>query len=189
MNLAVFASGNGSNFAAIAKAIKQKKIKVNKLILICDQPQAYVLKRAQKANVKIILIRREDFVSKSDFEEAIRERLKAYKINFIVLAGYMRILSPSFVRAYRHRIINIHPSLLPDFKGAHAISDAFKRKAEITGVTVHFVDEQVDHGPVILQHQVKIKNTDTLSSLESRIHRVEHKIYPEAINLWIKRKV
>lgn len=189
LNLAIFASGNGSNFSAIVKAVKQNKIKAKSVILVCDQPEAFVIKRAQKAKIRVILIRRQDFTSRADFEEAIIQRLRNYKINLIALAGFMRILSASFVKRYRNRIMNIHPSLLPDFKGAEAIKDAFNHKAASTGVTVHFVDEQVDSGPIILQQEIKISKKDTLLSLEKKIHSVEHKLYPEAIRLFISGKI
>jgi phosphoribosylglycinamide formyltransferase 1 len=187
MILAVFASGNGSNFSAIVKAIKQRKIKAKSIILVCDKPGAFVIKRAQKAKVQVVLVRREDFISRADFEKAIIQRLKSYKVDLIALAGFMRMLSPVFVKQYRNRILNIHPSLLPAFKGAQAIKDAFDQKVPFTGVTVHFVDEEMDHGPVILQKQIKIRSSDTLASLEKRIHRLEHKLYPQAIKLFFLR--
>lgn len=182
MNLAIFASGNGSNFAALVKAAKDKKIKVKSIVLVSDQPEAFVVKRAQKAKITAILVRRQDFSCRADFEAAIIQRLKNYKIDLIALAGFMRMLSPSFVKLYHKRIINIHPSLLPAFKGACAIKDALEAKVSFTGVTVHFVDRKMDHGPVILQKSIKIKRTDTLNSLEKRIHALEHKLYPQAIN-------
>ena len=189
MNLAVFASGRGSNFSAIARAIKQGKIKARLRILVCDQPQAPVIKRAQIAGVRVVLVRRQDFTSRFDFEAAITQRLKNYKIDLIVLAGFMRLLSPDFVKRYRNRVMNIHPSLLPAFKGAQAIKDAFDAQAGSTGVTVHFIDEKVDHGPIILQQKIKIRSKDTLVSLEKRIHSSEHKLYPQAINLFISGKL
>jgi len=182
LNLAIFASGNGSNFSALVKAVRQKKIKAKLVVLVCDKPEARVVKRAQKAKVIAILAKREDFTNRVDFEAAIIQRLKNYRIDLIALAGFMRMLSPGFVKLYHKRIINIHPSLLPAFKGAHAIRDALKAKADFTGVTVHFVDKEMDHGPVILQKEIRIKRADTLSSLEKRIHVLEHKLYPQAIN-------
>lgn len=182
MNLAIFASGNGSNFTALVKAVKEKKIKAKFVVLVCDKPEAFVVKRAQKGKITVILVKREDFASRADFEAAIIQRLGNYKIDLIALAGFMRMLSPGFVKLYRNRIINIHPSLLPAFKGAHAIRDAIEAKVSFTGVTVHFVDNQMDHGPVILQKQIKIKRTDTLNSLEKKIHTLEHELYPQAIN-------
>ncbi len=189
MNLAIFASGCGSNFLAIVKAIKQNKLKVKLQILVSDQPQALVIKRARVAGVRVVLVKREDFASRLDFEAAIIQRLKDYQIDLIVLAGFMRILSPGFVKRYHNRIINIHPSLLPEFKGAHAIKDAFNSGVGSTGVTVHFIDQEVDHGPIILQQKIMIRSKDTLASLEKRIHSLEHKLYPQAIKLFISGKI
>jgi len=189
VNLAVFASGRGSNFSAIVKAIKQNRIKAKLRILVCDQPQAAVIKRAQLAGVRVVLARRQDFSSRIDFEAAIIQRLEDYKIDLIALAGFMRVLSPAFVKQYRNRILNIHPSLLPAFKGAHAVGEALASGADFTGVTVHFVDEKVDHGPIILQSKIKIRGQDTAASLEKRIHLLEHKLYPQAIKLLISGKI
>ena len=189
MNLAVFASGNGSNFSAIVKAIKEKKIKVGFLVLVCDKPEAFVIRRAQKAGVPVILVRRQDFANRIDFERAIIQRLKSYKINLIALAGFMRMLSPVFVKLYRNRIMNIHPSLLPAFIGGSAIKDAWDARVGFTGVTVHFVDAEMDHGPIILQQKIEIKNKDTLVLLEKRIHALEHRLYPQAIKLFVSGKI
>lgn len=189
MNLAVFASGNGSNFSAIVRASRQGRIKVSSLILVCDNPEGFVLERARKAGVRVILASRRDFSSRRDFEAAIIQRLRYYKINLIALAGFMRMLSPGFVKKYRHRIINIHPSLLPAFKGADAIKDALVHKASFTGVTVHFVDEEMDHGPVIMQKRIMIGSGEGLASLEKRIHRLEHRMYPQVIRSLCGRKV
>jgi len=189
MNLAIFASGNGSNFAAIVKATRQGKIKIRLMILVCDKPEALVIARAQKAKVPVILVKREDFPKRRDFETAIIQRLRYYKIDLIVLAGFMRMLSPGMVRKYHNRVINIHPSLLPAFKGTHAIKDALDARARSTGVTVHFVDAEMDHGTIILQEKVEIKKEDTLATLEKRIHAVEHKLYPQAIKLFISGKI
>jgi len=183
-NIAVFASGRGSNFAAIAQAVKKGSIKVKLSLLVCDNPKAPVLVKARKAGVKNILVNRADFPSKQEFEEAIIRQLSENNIDLIVLAGYMRLLSEEFVKKYYGKIINIHPSLLPAFKGEAGIKDAFEYGAKITGVTVHFVDAQVDHGPIILQQEVAIKEKDTLATLEEKIHKVEHRTYPEAIRLF-----
>ncbi len=189
MNLAVFASGRGSNFSAIARAVKNNQIKAKLKVLVCDKPLAPVVKRAQRAGVRVVLVSRKDFASRKDFESAVIQRLREYKIDLILLAGFMLLLSPDFVRRYRNRIMNIHPSLLPAFKGAQAIKDAFVSGADYTGVTVHFIDEQVDHGPVILQQKIKISRRDTLASLEKKIHSLEHKLYPQAIRLFIQGKL
>ncbi len=189
MNIAIFASGNGTNFSALITAIKRKRIKVRPALLICDNPDAFVIRRAQKAGVPVALIRREDFSDRDAFEDALIGALETHTIKGIILAGFMRVLSARFVARYKHRILNIHPSLLPAFKGAHAIRDAFEYGAKVTGVTVHFVDEKVDHGPIILQQAVVIRDNDTLESLEAKIHKTEHALYPEALRLFAEGRL
>lgn len=189
MNIAVFASGKGSNFAAIVKAAKQGKIPVNVSLLVCDNPRALVLQRADKFKIKAVLVERKEFVSKTDFEKKLVEHLKENNIELVVMAGFMRILSPFFISQYKDKILNIHPALLPTFKGAEAVKDAFNYGVKVTGVTVHFVDEQTDHGPIILQQPVAIDESDTLESLETKIHKVEHKLYPEAIRLFAQDRL
>jgi phosphoribosylglycinamide formyltransferase-1 len=189
MNIAVFASGRGSNFAAIARAVKKGKIKVNLALLVCDNPKAGVLGRARRAGVKVAIVERKDFASRKDFEARIIQLLEENKIELIALAGFMRILSPELVSRFRNRIINIHPSLLPAFKGEHGIRDAFDYGIKVTGVTVHFVDEEMDHGPIILQAPVRIEAGDSEATLEAKIHKIEHRIYPEAIRLFSEGKL
>lgn len=188
-NIVVFASGNGSNFQAIAEASIKGILKAKLKLLVCDNPRAFVLNRAKKFKVKTFLINPRDYRNKKYFEDAIIRNLKAEKIDLIVLAGFMRILSPYFVKQYKYRIINIHPALLPSFKGAHAIKDAFDYGVKLSGVTVHFVDEQMDHGPIILQEPLRVKDKDTLESLEKKIHQLEHKVYAQALNLFLSGKL
>jgi len=189
MNIAVFASGRGTNFGAIIRAVKKGRLEANLSLLISDSPKAGAIGRAKRAGVKVALVKREDFASKNDFENKIIEHLENEKIDLIVLAGFMRLLGPELVQKYKGRILNIHPAILPSFKGAHGIGDAFNYGAKVTGVTVHFVDEDVDHGPIILQEAVRIREDDTLESLEARIHKIEHAIYPLAIKLFIEGKL
>lgn len=188
-NIAVFASGRGSNFAAIIRAAKGKRINAKIALLICDNPDAGAIRHARNSGIEIALIERKHFPGTKDFEAEIIQRLNKAKIDLIVLAGFMRMLSVAFVRKYRNRIINIHPSLLPAFKGTEGIKDAFEYGVKVTGVTVHFVDEKMDHGAIILQSAVKIEEDDTLASLEAKIHKTEHRIYPEAIQLFITGKL
>ena len=188
-NIAVLASGNGSNFQAIADAINKGKLKANLKLLVCDNPEAYCLQRAAKAKVKAFIADRRDFSNKKDFEEQIIRKLRSEKIGLIILAGFMRLLSGEFIKKYRGRILNIHPSLLPVFKGARAIKDAFDCGAKVSGVTVHFVDEQMDHGPIILQEPLKIKAGWSLEELEKNIHNLEHKIYPQVIRLFLEGRL
>jgi len=183
MNIAVFASGRGTNFAAIIRAIKKGKVKANLSLLVCDNPKAGALARAKRAGVKVALVKKEDF------EDKIVQHLEENKIDLIILAGFMRILSPELVGKYKGRILNIHPALLPSFKGTEGIKDAFEYGAKVTGVTVHFVDEQMDHGPIILQQAVKIEENDALETLEAKIHKLEHKLYPEAVKLYVEGKL
>lgn len=188
LNIAIFASGTGSNFSAIARAVKTKRIKANLRLLVCDNEKAKVIQKARKARVEIALVKRESFASKEDFEDKIISCLRSNEVGLIVLAGFMRMLSAGFVKKYRGRIMNIHPSLLPSFKGSHAIKDAFDYGAKVTGVTVHFVDEKMDNGPIILQAPLEIRPQDTLAQLESRMHKLEHRLYPEAINMFLNKR-
>lgn len=185
-NIAVFASGRGTNFSAIARAVNKGAIKANLALLVCDKPGAPVIAKAKRAHVKVSLIKREDFSSRGEFDARIISCLDENKIDLIVMAGYMRLLSAEFVAKYKGRIINIHPALLPSFKGAHGINEAFDYGVKLSGVTVHFVDEKMDHGPIILQQQVRVEEDDTLESFEARIHKVEHKLYPQAIGLFLE---
>ena len=189
MNIAVFASARGTNFAAIVRAVKKGKISANIALLVCDNPKGSVIGKARRAGIEVFLIKRVDFVSKNDFEDRIIQRLEEAGIDLIVLAGFMRLLSPAFIQKFKFRILNIHPALLPSFKGTHGIRDAFDYGVKIAGVTVHFVDEEMDHGPIILQAPVKINEQETLGSLETKIHKIEHKLYPAAVRLFTEGRL
>lgn len=189
MNIAVFASGRGTNFGAIIKAVKSGKVKVNLSLLVCDQSKAGAIARAKRAGIKIALVKREDFTNKKDFQAKIIQHLEENSIELVVLAGFMRLLTPEFVGRYAGRILNIHPALLPSFKGTESIKDAFDYGVKVTGVTVHFVDEKMDHGPVILQKAIPVEEDDTPESLEKKIHKIEHRLYPEAIRLFAEGKL
>lgn len=189
MNFAVFVSGHGSNLQAIIDAVRKRRIKGKIGVVISDNPQAYALERSQKAGIKSVIINPKDFLDKRHFEEAVYNCLTKEKIDFIVLAGFMRILSPYLIRKYRHKILNIHPSLLPAFPGAHAIKDAMKSRVKRTGVTIHFVEAKVDSGPIILQESLAINPKDTLATLEAKIHKIEHALYPKAIDAFIRGRI
>ena len=162
MNVAVFCSGNGSNFQAIADAVKRGAVRETTLaLMVCDNPQAFALERAKKEGIKSLLVERKNFGSKAEYEAEIIKNLEQEKIDLICLAGYMRLISPEFAKKYKYRILNIHPALLPAFKGAHGIKDALDYGVKVTGVTVHFVDEEMDHGPIILQKHLYISQEDT----------------------------
>ncbi|MDD5195432.1 MAG: phosphoribosylglycinamide formyltransferase [Candidatus Omnitrophica bacterium] len=189
MNIAVLASGNGTNFEAIVKAAKRGYIRANIKLLITDKKDAYARTRAKKLGVQDIFINPKDFYSRLEFDKSISSLLKREKINLVVLAGFMRILSPYFVRTFKNRILNIHPALLPAFRGERAIERAFGGGCKATGVTVHFVDESVDHGPIVLQEAIIIKEGETLKELEAKVHKLEHELYPLAIKLYVENRL
>lgn len=189
MNFAVLVSGQGTNLQVIINALKQRKIKARLAVVISDRKNAFALKRSQKAKIKSVFVNPEDFPDREAFDRELIRTLEREKVELIVLAGFMRVLSPLFIRKYHHKVINIHPALLPAFRGAHAIADSFHYGAKVTGVTVHFVDEKIDHGPIILQESLEIKPQDTLARLERRIHSIEHRLYPRAIDLLVRGKL
>ena len=184
MKFAVFASGNGSNLQAIIDAVKKGDIKAELVLVFSNKRDARALKRAQEAGIKTFCLVPKDYVSRQSFERDLLIHLKEEGIDFIVLAGYMLLLTPFFIKSYSKKILNVHPSLLPSFKGVNGIKDAVTYGAKVTGVTVHFVDDKMDHGPIILQEAFKIAEGDTLETLAEKIHHVEHKLYPKAIALF-----
>ncbi|MBN1405915.1 MAG: phosphoribosylglycinamide formyltransferase [Candidatus Omnitrophica bacterium] len=189
MNIAVFCSGYGSNFQAIADAARENFFKGRITIMVCDNKDAFALERAKKEGIPTLLALRENFKTREDFENKIIRELDNQEIGLVCLAGFMRILTPEFIERYKDRVINVHPSLLPSFKGTSGIKDAFEYAVKITGVTVHFVTQELDSGPIILQEPVKIESTDTEKTLEEKIHAVEHRLYPEAIKLFCEGKL
>ena len=189
LNIAVFCSGNGSNFQAIAESVKCVEIKAKIALMVCDNPKAFALERAKKLGIKSLLIERKNFKTKNEFETEIIKNLEKENIELICLAGYMRLVRPGLVQKYHHRILNVHPALLPSFKGTEGIKDALECGVKVTGVTVHFVDEEMDHGPIILQQNLEIKDNDTEESLALRIHEIEHQLYPRAVKLFIEGKL
>lgn len=179
--VAVFASGNGSNFEALARACASGEVDAEIAVCITDKPGAYVVTRARNLGIPSEEFRPKDFGSKSEYECAVLDALARHDVDFICLAGYMRLIGAVLLDAFEGKIINIHPSLLPSFKGAHAIKDAFDYGVRITGVTVHYVDESLDGGKILAQAPVENSETDTLDSLETKIHACEHKLYPRAL--------
>lgn len=181
MKIAVLASGNGSNFEAIAQAVKNNQIAGEIVLLFTDKSKAFALERAKKFGITTESFSPKDFPSKKDYEARLCELLQEKKVDLVILAGYMRIMGEVVLQAFPNKIINIHPSLLPKFPGLHGIKDAFEAGVNETGVTVHYIDAGVDTGPIIAQETVKVDKTDTLESLEEKIHAVEHRLYPKVI--------
>jgi len=180
-NIAVFASGNGSNFEAIAIACADDKINAKISILVCDKPEANVITRATRLGIPVFVCNPKNFLDRSAHEYNMLTALENAGVEFIVLAGYMRIIGDVLLKAYDGKIINIHPSLLPIFPGLNAIQKAFEAKEKQTGVTIHYVDAGVDTGPIVTQEAVAILPEDTLETLEARVHEVEHKLYIEVL--------
>jgi len=189
IKIAVLVSGRGTNLQAIINAINKGRIDGEIKIVISDNPEAYALQRAKKNNIRTQVLHYKKFKSKEEYELEILRHLDDYKINLIVLAGYMRLLSPEFVKKYRYRIINIHPALLPAFPGLHAQRQALEYGVKVSGCTVHFVDEGTDTGPIILQKAVKVKQFDDEESLAKRILKYEHQLLPRAIQLFARDKI
>lgn len=181
LRLAVFASGSGSNFQALVDAVKRGELDAEIALLVCDRPRAKVVERSQVAGIDAYTFRPKDYASREACEEDILRQLKEKDIDFIVLAGYMRLITQVLLGPYEGRIVNIHPSLLPAFPGMDAIGDAFRYGVRVTGVTVHFVDSGMDTGPIIAQQPVVVEQDDTLESLAEKIHAVEHRLYPHVL--------
>lgn len=189
VNIAVLASGKGSNFEAIVNAQRRGQIRAEIKLLLVDKVKAFARQKAKRLGVREIFLSPKDYPTSLEFDRAAVKILKSEKIDLVVLAGYLRILSPYFIKKYKNRILNIHPALLPSFKGIDSIQRAFEYGCKITGVTVHLVDEKVDHGPIILQEPVWIKKGMSLELLDKKIHHLEHKLYPLAIRLFIQKKL
>lgn len=180
LKIAVFASGNGSNFEAIAQACLKGRLDARVALCVCDRPGAYVSERARRLNVPVLELKPKSFASKEEYEKEILSYLKKYEINFICLAGYMRIIGEVLLSAFSGKIINIHPSLLPAFPGKDAIGQAFKAGVKVFGVTVHFVDETLDGGKIIAQAAIPYDGGDR-EELEAMLHAREHAIYVSAL--------
>lgn len=179
--IAVFASGSGSNFVAIAEACDNGELNAEVALLITDKPEAYVVERAQKLNIPIAAFSPKAYGTKEAYEQAILERLKASDVEWLVLAGYMRLVGDTLLQAYPSQIVNIHPSLLPSFPGKAAIEQAVEHGVKVTGVTVHLVDEGMDTGPILAQEAVRVIDGNVEKTAEA-IHAVEHILFKETLH-------
>lgn len=184
LRIGILASGRGSNFQSIIDAVETGCVKAELKVLITDNPAAFAVERAKKHGIEHIIMRPNQFASRNDYFLAIAKELKSRDVGLVALAGFMRIAGKPLIDAYRNRIMNIHPALLPSFPGLHGQQQAHDYGVKISGCTVHFVDEGMDTGPIIIQAAVPIKDEDTEETLSERILKFEHKIYPEAIRLF-----
>lgn len=187
VRLAVFASGSGSNYEAIAQACSDGRLDAEVVLLVCDKPGAMVLERAKRFGTESFAFNPKDYESKAAFETVLQHMLEERKVDYICLAGYMRIVGPVLLGAFEQRIINIHPSLLPSFKGAHAIQDAVDYGVKIFGATTHFVDDTLDGGRIIDQGAIVYEGND-IEELTNLIHKIEHSLYVKTINKLINKK-
>lgn len=184
--LAVFASGNGSNFEAIVQGCVSGGLDAQVALLVCDKQSAYVVERAGNYGIETFIFDPKEYAAKSDFEMQICELLNEREIDLVCLAGYMRIVGKTLLSEYGGKIINIHPSILPDFKGTHAIERSFESGKGVYGVTTHYVDDTLDGGEIIVQ-EIVVYNGGRVEKLEELIHSVEHKVYVETIKKIIER--
>lgn len=187
--LGVLASGRGSDLQSIIEAIDNGQLKTKIGVVLTDKPEAMALERARKAGIPAVCVDRKQYSSKEEFEQELIAQLKKYNVNLVILAGFMRILSPCFVNAFKNSILNIHPSLLPSFTGAHAHRDVLAYGVKVSGCTVHFVDEGMDSGPIIMQKAVPVLDDDTEDTLAARVLEQEHIVYPKVIELFISGKI
>jgi phosphoribosylglycinamide formyltransferase 1 len=187
--IAVLASGRGSNFQAVIDAIASGTIPATCSSLITDNPQAFAIERAHKADIPVVIVDYSSFPSKDAYERALLDAMHQQDADLFVLAGYMRILGKEIIRAFPGRIVNIHPALLPSFTGLHAQRQAVLYGVKLAGCTVHFVDETLDCGPIILQKCVPVLADDDEESLAERILAEEHKCYPEAVRLFCEDRL
>lgn len=189
-NIAVLVSGRGSNLQSIIDNIENGYIQNAEIsVVISDVEDAYALERARNHGITDVFVDPSDYRNKQEYEYEILEVLKDNDVDLILLAGYMRLVGKDLIAAYRNRILNIHPALLPSFKGLHAQQQAFDYGVKVSGCTVHFVDEGMDTGPIVIQRCVPVLDDDTADSLAARILEQEHKIFPEAVKLFVEGKL
>lgn len=189
VNLGVLVSGSGTNLQAIIDAIEQKRINAQIQVVISNVHDAYALTRAKKHGIKTEILPHGDFSSRDEYDTALVKLLKKYNVELVILAGFMRILSPLFIKAFHMRIMNIHPALLPSFPGLHGQKRALEHGVKFSGCTVHFADEGTDTGPIIIQAVVPVYDDDTEETLRTRILKEEHRIYPQAIQLFAEGRL
>jgi len=183
LKIGILLSGSGTNFQAIADAAAEG-LPIEIAHVVSSRPDAYGIERAKALGLPVLVLNREVYADPNAADQMIVDTLNASGVEYVVMAGYMRMVTSVLLDAFPNRILNLHPALLPSFKGAHAIQDAYDAGVKVTGVTVHFANEEYDKGPIIAQRAVTVRETDTVESLEERIHDVEHEIYPQVLG-WI----
>lgn len=185
----MLASGSGTNLEAIAQAIEDGEVPARIALVLSDNPDAFALERAQRRGIPTRVVRLSDYPDRAAFDHAILEALREAGVDLVVLAGYMKLVGREIIEAYRGRVMNIHPALLPSFPGEHGVRDALEHGVRVTGVTVHFVDEGLDTGPIIVQEAVPVEEDDDEEMLHNRVHIAEYRAYPLAIRLFAEGRL
>lgn len=180
-NFAIFISGSGTNLQAIIDAQRAGNLDANISLVVSSRPGAYGITRAQEANIPVLVMNKEDYADPQSADTKILDALHTHNVDYVAMAGYMRKVTPVILDAFPSKVINIHPALLPSFKGAHAIEDAYKAGVKITGVTVHLANEEYDKGTILAQEAVRVEQHMTQDELEEAIHKVEHELYPRVL--------
>lgn len=189
LKIGVLLSGSGTNLQAIIDAISHDGLPVEIVKVVSSRPDAYGIKRAKAAGISVVALDRAAYADPQVADARIVDELRAVGAAYVVMAGYMRKVTPVVLDAFPNRVLNLHPALLPSFKGAHAIRDAFDAGVKITGVTVHFANEDYDKGPIVAQCAVEVREDDALEDLEARIHEAEHRLYPQVLRLLAEGRV
>ncbi|MDO8964097.1 MAG: phosphoribosylglycinamide formyltransferase [Coriobacteriia bacterium] len=189
IRLGVLISGSGTNLQSILDASAAGRLDADVAVVISNKGDAFGLERARTAGVAAVHVDPAAYADRDAYNHALRAALDEHAVDYVVMAGYMRLLGTEVLDAYPMRVLNIHPALLPSFAGAHGIADAFASGVKVTGVTVHFANEVFDEGPIVAQEAVAIAEDDTIESLEERIHAVEHRLYPAALQLVAQGRV
>lgn len=184
LKIGVLISGSGTNLQAIIDRINDGSLNASVELVISSRPDAYGLKRAEAAGVDSLTLSKEFYKENDDPDEFIARMFRARGCEYVIMAGYMRMVHASLLDAFPNRVVNLHPALLPSFRGAHAIQDAFDRGVKVTGVTVHFANEEYDKGPIIAQRALAVEEGWDVDTLEAHIHEIEHELYPEVIG-WL----
>lgn len=189
IKLGVLLSGSGTNLQAIIDAIQAGKLDATIELVVSSRPSAYGLKRAEAAGLQTLTLSKETYEDSFVADMVIATELKRYNVDYVVMAGYMRKVGAPILESFPNRVLNLHPALLPSFRGAHAIQDAYEYGVKVTGVTVHLANADYDCGPIIAQRPVVVEEGWTVDRLEEAIHQVEHQLYPEVLQLFAQDRV
>ena len=183
LKIGVLLSGSGTNLQAIVDRIADGNLNASIELVVSSRPSAYGLKRAEAAGLQTLTLSKEMYADPEQADEIIAAELKSHGCEYVIMAGYMRMVHEPLLASFPNRVVNIHPALLPSFKGAHAIQDAFDYGVKVTGVTVHFADDKYDCGPIIAQRALTVEEGWDVDELEAHIHQIEHELYPEVVAL------